>query len=224
MENPTAAHTSCHFNGLPMAEDWAWPGPLPLTSSGKVYSITCSDYFTKWSEATANPDTSPSPVYSKIIFSAFRHAGIAINLVNMIKRGSFSIRSMISKHYKQEGVHIEEHLSLMFNQLLFEITRVALWLSSILTLLGWNSISPCFCCFHIHHIREDEFQAASAEVKSRSNQHHNSAVCHPQANGWEEQFKQQSIYDQGGWRKKPTNGIRKSILHNTVAFVYTCRG
>ncbi len=37
-------------------------GPLPLTSSGNVYIITCSDYFTKWPEAAALKEKSASAV------------------------------------------------------------------------------------------------------------------------------------------------------------------
>ena len=41
-------------------------GPLPLTTSGNSYIVTCSDYFTKWPEAAAMAATVAKFLYQLI--------------------------------------------------------------------------------------------------------------------------------------------------------------
>ena len=48
-------------------------GPLPLTTSGNSYIVTCSDYFTKWPEAAAIPDKSAATVAKFLYQLITRH-------------------------------------------------------------------------------------------------------------------------------------------------------
>ena len=52
--HPTEVNSPWHRIGIDLI------GPLPLTTSGNSYIVTCSDYFTKWPEAAAIPDKSGS--------------------------------------------------------------------------------------------------------------------------------------------------------------------
>ena len=53
-------------------------GPLPLTTSGNSYIVTCSDYFTKWPEATAIPDKSAATVAKFLYQLIIRHGSPTI--------------------------------------------------------------------------------------------------------------------------------------------------
>ena len=53
-------------------------GPLPLTTSGNSYIVTCSDYFTKWPEAAAIPDKSAATVAKFLYQLITRHGSPTI--------------------------------------------------------------------------------------------------------------------------------------------------
>ena len=53
-------------------------GPLPLTTSGNSYIVTCSDYFTKWPEAATIPDKSAATVAKFLYQLITRHGSPTI--------------------------------------------------------------------------------------------------------------------------------------------------
>ena len=53
-------------------------GPLPLTTSGNSYIVTCSDYFTKWPEAAAIPDKLAATVAKFLYQLITRHGSPTI--------------------------------------------------------------------------------------------------------------------------------------------------
>lgn len=70
--HPISVNSPWHRIGVDLV------GPLPRTSSGNAYIITCSDYFTKWPEAVAAKDKSASTVAKFLFLLITRHGSPSI--------------------------------------------------------------------------------------------------------------------------------------------------
>ena len=70
--HPIQVHSPWHRIGIDLI------GPLPRTSSGNSYIVTCSDYFTKWPEAEAIPDKSAATVAKFLYKLITRHGSTVI--------------------------------------------------------------------------------------------------------------------------------------------------
>ena len=106
-------------------------GPLPRTASGNAYIITCTDFFTKWPEASAIPDKSALSVASFLFQLITRHGSPVIiqsdqgrEFVNQVNKHLFErsgVEHRISAAYHPQTNGLDER----FNQTLVNaLTKV----------------------------------------------------------------------------------------------------
>jgi hypothetical protein len=61
-------------------------GPHPKSKSGKVYILTCLDYFTKWAEAVALPNKKTITVAKALINNVFPRIGCPLQILSDLGR------------------------------------------------------------------------------------------------------------------------------------------
>ena len=96
-------------------------GPLPITNSGNLYILTCTDYLTKWPEAAAIPDKSALTVAS-VLFRLITRRGSPVitqgrEFINEVNRHLFELTGV--KHRISAAYHPQTNgLDERFNQTL----------------------------------------------------------------------------------------------------------